>query len=107
MVTTGHFKVFFEKAFQEHHQSGRKSFIGSALGPSCLQRLSADDTVGQEFNKILDLSLPQLPIFELASNEGSRETVVIHRLFCAFAISIKMISKKSPEPRREKTYLPS
>ena len=32
-----------EKFFQEYYQSG-KQFIGHDQGPTCLQRLSADDT---------------------------------------------------------------
>ena len=41
------FKVFFEKLFQEYHQSVKKvwiQFIGPELGPNCLQWLSAEDT---------------------------------------------------------------
>ena len=46
------FKInFFEKFFQEYHQSvkhsGSKSgrhYVGPDLDPNCLQRLSADDT---------------------------------------------------------------
>ena len=35
------FKInFFEKLFQEYHQSD----VGPDLGPDCLQKLSADDT---------------------------------------------------------------
>ena len=49
------FKIdFFEKFFQEHHQSVKqldpdldRHYVGSDLGPNCLQQLSADVTSSQ------------------------------------------------------------
>ena len=48
---------FFEKFFQEYHQSVKQfgssqapQNVGPDLGPNCLQRLSADDTSRQRVN---------------------------------------------------------
>ena len=55
------FKVFFEKLFQEYHQSVKTvwiQFIGPDLGTNCLQWLSAEDSdkqrvkVGLVFRKM-------------------------------------------------------
>ena len=53
--------IFFEKYFQEYHQSNildpdqAQLFVGPDLGPNCIQRLSSDDTSKPGVNALMML----------------------------------------------------
>ena len=52
MSSADFFKInFLKKFFQEYHQSV-KQFVGPDLGPKCLQKLSADDTMRRHVHSV-------------------------------------------------------